>query len=86
LRDASVRNTDTTVEGFAQPMRVAGMAWGPAHGLQWGEKARTVDFYDVKADVQRLLAPRRVQCVPASTRPCTPGAAHACWWTARTLA
>ncbi len=73
LRDASVRNTDTTVEGFAQPMRVAGMAWGPAHGLQWGEKARSVDFYDVKADVERLLAPRRVQCVPAEHPALHPG-------------
>ena len=28
-RDASVQNSDTTVQGFDQPMRVAGMAYAP---------------------------------------------------------
>ena len=56
LRDDSVTNTDTTVQGFHQPMRVAGLASGQAQTLQWsGESA--VDFFDVKGDVQALLAP-----------------------------
>ncbi len=59
LRDASVQNTDTTVQGFDQPMRVAGMACGPADQLQWGRKDQAVDFYDVKGDVEALLAPLR---------------------------
>jgi phenylalanyl-tRNA synthetase beta chain len=58
LRDASVRNTDTTVEGFHQPMRVAGLAYGGLATLQWGEKERGVDFFDAKGDVEALLAPR----------------------------
>ena len=57
LRDASVENTDTTVQGFDQPMRVAGLACGPADGLQWGRKEQAVDFYDVEA----LLAPLQPQ-------------------------
>ena len=57
LRDATVQSSHTTVEGFDQPMRVAGMACGGADALQWGEKERSVDFYDVKGDVEALLAP-----------------------------
>ncbi|PIT74978.1 phenylalanine--tRNA ligase subunit beta [Limnohabitans sp. G3-2] len=61
LRNAAVQSTDTTVDGFDQPMRVAGMAWGPVEPLSWQGKARHVDFYDVKADVERLLAPRKAE-------------------------
>jgi phenylalanyl-tRNA synthetase beta chain len=57
LRDASIQNTDTTVEGFFQPMRVAGMACGGVDAPHWGEKERDVDFFDAKGDVQAMLAP-----------------------------
>ena len=57
LRDASVKSSDSTVEGFHQPMRVAGMAYGPADTLQWGRKDQPVDFFDIKGDVEALLAP-----------------------------
>jgi phenylalanyl-tRNA synthetase beta chain len=57
LRDASVKNTDSTVEGFNQPMRVAGMVCGSADALQWGRKVRVADFFDVRGDVEALLAP-----------------------------
>ena len=59
LRDASVRNTDATVEGFHQPLRVAGMVCGNADAPQWGRKEQGVDFFDVKGDVEALLAPRK---------------------------
>ena len=57
LRDPSVPDSDTTVQGFHQPMQVAGMAWGPVAPAGWSGPARRVDFFDVKADVQALLAP-----------------------------
>jgi len=57
LRDASVQNTDTTVAGFHQPMRVAGVAYGRGDLLQWGRKDNGVDFFDVKGDIESLLAP-----------------------------
>ena len=57
LRDATVQNTDTTVEGFHQPMRVSGLAYGPNDALQWGRKEQAIDFFDVKGDVEALLAP-----------------------------
>lgn len=59
LRDERVKNTDTTVEGFDQPMRVAGMVSGKADSLQWGCKERPVDFFDVKGDIEALLAPAK---------------------------
>jgi phenylalanyl-tRNA synthetase beta chain len=62
-RDASVAEGDRNVAGIAQPMRVAGLAYGPADALQWGAKERGVDFFDVKGDVEALLAPRRASFV-----------------------
>ncbi|WP_353238986.1 phenylalanine--tRNA ligase subunit beta [Limnohabitans sp.] len=73
LRNASVHNSDTTVEGFDQPMHVAGMAWGPIQPLGWQGKARQVDFYDVKADVEKLLAPRQAEFVAAEHPAMHPG-------------
>ena len=64
LRDASVKSTDTTVQGFDQPMRIAGLASGSADMLQWGRKDQGVDFYDIKGDVEALLAPTKAQFVP----------------------
>ena len=57
-KDSSVVSSDTSVAGFLQPMRVAGICQGSADALQWGVSDRGVDFFDVKGDVQALLAPR----------------------------
>lgn len=57
FKDASVQSSNTTVQGFRQPMRVAGLAYGPAEQLQWGRTESRVDFYDIKGDVEALLAP-----------------------------
>ena len=46
------------VSGFDQPLRLACLAAGSADPEQWGEATRRVDFYDVKADVEALCAPR----------------------------
>jgi len=64
LRDTTVKSTDSTVEGFDQPMRVAGLASGSADVLQWGRKEQGVDFYDVKGDIEALLAPLTLQFMP----------------------
>lgn len=39
-----------------QVTHLAGLISGEAQDLQWGEKARSVDFYDVKGDLSALLA------------------------------
>ena len=57
-RDPSVTDGDRSVAGVAQPRRVAGLAWGRFDTLQWASKERAVDFFDVKGDVEALLAPR----------------------------
>ena len=62
-RDASVVDSDQTVGGFDQPVKVAGLAYGPAEALQWGVASRNVDFFDVKGDVEALLAPRQARFV-----------------------
>ncbi len=51
------------VTGFAQTLRIAGLAWGSEHAEQWGIAARPVDFFDVKADAEALLWPSRAEFV-----------------------
>ena len=54
-RDAAAPAGPLSVAGVSQPMRVAGLAYGPADRAQWGSEDRAVDFFDVKGDVQTLL-------------------------------
>ncbi|MEK7345702.1 MAG: phenylalanine--tRNA ligase subunit beta [Pseudomonadota bacterium] len=72
-RDPSVQGSDTTVQGFDQPMKASGMAWGPLEPLNWTGKSRMVDFYDAKADVESLLAPARAEFVAAEHPAMHPG-------------
>ncbi len=57
-RDSSVATDDLTVQGIHQPMRIGALAFGDADGLAWTHKERRVDFFDIKGDVEALLAPR----------------------------
>jgi len=41
-------------QGYAETTRIAGLCYGSASPEQWGEAAREVDFYDIKADVETL--------------------------------
>jgi len=73
LRDPQSQDTDTTVAGFNQPMRVAGLAYGPRAALHWGQPDKGVDFFDVKGDVEALLAPFKVVFSPAAHPAMHPG-------------
>ena len=73
FKDESVVESDTTVKGFYQPMRVAGLAYGAADQLQWGRAEAKVDFYDVKGDVEALLAPAKPVFEPAEHPAMHPG-------------
>lgn len=66
-------STSGPVKGFYQPMRIAGMASGPALPEQWGASATRVDFYDVKADVEALFAPRLLEFVKTEHPSMHPG-------------
>ncbi|MEO6690337.1 MAG: phenylalanine--tRNA ligase subunit beta [Dokdonella sp.] len=43
-------------EGVPETLRMAGVACGRASAEQWGEANRALDFYDVKGDVESMLA------------------------------
>jgi phenylalanyl-tRNA synthetase beta chain len=73
LRDASVKNTDTTVDGFHQPMRVAGLVYGNLDELQWGRAEQAADYFDVKGEVEALLAPIQATFQPANHPSMHPG-------------
>lgn len=57
-RDAGVANGPLSVAGIDQPLRLGGLAWGPADQQQWSQKDRAVDFFDVKGDLEALFAPQ----------------------------
>jgi phenylalanyl-tRNA synthetase beta chain len=67
-RDASVADSHQSVAGLDQPLRIAGLAYGNALPLQWAEAERTVDFFDVKGEIETLLAPRKA-CFVAAEHP-----------------
>lgn len=71
--DESVVTTEWTVKGVRQPSRVAGLLYGDAMGEQWGVKARPVDFYDAKGDVERLIFPRQATFVAKAFPALHPG-------------
>jgi phenylalanyl-tRNA synthetase beta chain len=52
---------------------VSGLAYGPSDAVQWGQASRPVDFFDVKGDVEALLAPRQAAFVAAEHPAFHPG-------------
>jgi phenylalanyl-tRNA synthetase beta chain len=78
-KDPAVQDSDTSVAGFDQPMRVAGLCFGPVDTLQWGSPERAVDFFDAKGDVQALLAPRQPTFRAAEHPAMHPGRSASVW-------
>jgi phenylalanyl-tRNA synthetase beta chain len=54
---------------------VGGLAYGGALPEQWGTDKRRVDFYDVKSDLEALMAGRDVRFEPAQRTALHPGRA-----------
>ncbi len=73
LRDASVADGPLSVAGYHQPKRVAALAYGPVADEQWGQTARNVDYFDIKADLEALFAPRSLRFVKAEHPALHPG-------------
>jgi len=73
LRDAQVADGETSVAGVAQPVRLAGLVYGSVDAPQWGAKERAVDFFDLKGDIELLLAPRVASFTPADHPAMHPG-------------
>jgi phenylalanyl-tRNA synthetase beta chain len=43
-------------DGLAQQPVISGLMTGPVYPEQWGQRARDADFFDLKSDVEALLA------------------------------
>jgi phenylalanyl-tRNA synthetase beta chain len=65
LRDPAAKDGPLSVGGLRQPLRIAAAAYGPALAEQWDMPPRPVDFYDVKADLEAMLAPLAARFEPA---------------------
>ncbi len=73
LREPSALDGALAVAGLRQPVRVGGAAFGPALDEQWASPTRGVDFYDVKADLEAICAPRRLRFESAAHPALHPG-------------
>jgi phenylalanyl-tRNA synthetase beta chain len=60
-------------EHYSQPLRIGGLAFGPALPEQWGVSRRNVDFFDVKGDVEALASPLTVRTEAADHPALHPG-------------
>jgi len=58
---------------YEQPLRIGGLAFGPALPEQWGQAVRDADFFDVKGDLEALAAPRRLTTEPYAHPALHPG-------------
>ena len=72
-RNGDVQDGPLAVAGFDQPKHVAAIAYGPAADEQWGMPTRAVDFFDVKADLEALFAPRQLRFAKAEHPALHPG-------------
>src|SRR5687767_6503795 len=73
LRDASARDGPLSVGGLRQPMRIGAAAYGPALGEQWDGPGRAVDLFDMKADLETMLAPLAPRFEPGAHPAFHPG-------------
>jgi phenylalanyl-tRNA synthetase beta chain len=73
LRDEKVTDGALTVAGYDQPKKLAAIAYGQAIDEQWGAPARVVDYFDVKADVEAMFAPRALRFLKADHPALHPG-------------
>jgi len=63
------------VAGFRQPWRLGGLAYGGAFPEGWAGGSRRVDFYDLKGDIEALLAPAGLRFEPVTHPALHPGRA-----------
>ncbi len=70
-------------QGIAQHLVIGGVIAGEVVPIGWGEQARKVDFYDLKGDVENLLAMShlhgKVRFQPTQQTPFHPGQAASLW-------
>ena len=72
-RVAAAADGPLSVAGVHQPMRVAGLLYGPADAPQWGRIEQGVDFFDAKGDIEMLLSPLQARFVTGAHPALHPG-------------
>jgi phenylalanyl-tRNA synthetase beta chain len=72
-RNVEIQDSPLTVAGYDQPKRLAGLAYGAVAEEQWGQASRNVDFFDVKADVEAMFAPKVLRFVKVEHPALHPG-------------
>lgn len=50
------QSKSSELSNYPQPIKVAAIAYGEVYPEQWGVPSRIVDFYDIKGDLEILLA------------------------------
>ena len=73
LRNPQAQDGPLSIAGYDQPKHVAAIAYGPVAEEQWGQATRNVDYFDVKADLEALLAPKQLRFVKAEHPALHPG-------------
>ncbi|WP_025917766.1 phenylalanine--tRNA ligase subunit beta [Herminiimonas sp. CN] len=73
LRNSAVQDGGLSVAGYEQPKRVTALAYGPVVDEQWGQSSRNVDYFDLKSDLESLLAPLVVRFVKGEHPALHPG-------------
>ena len=79
LRVFEVGRAFLTADAESQPMRIAALSHGSSRPEQWGEKSRNVDFFDLRADLDALLHPARVEYRPVAHPSLHPGQCAQVW-------
>jgi phenylalanyl-tRNA synthetase beta chain len=73
MRDPGMPDGPLSVAGVNQPMRLAGLAYGPVEPSQWAAPERAAGFFDAKGDVEALIAPRVATFLPDTHPAMHPG-------------
>lgn len=73
FKNAETPDGPLSIAGYDQPKRLAGLAYGSVAEEQWGQTARNVDFFDVKADLEALFAPKILRFVKTDHPALHPG-------------
>lgn len=79
-RDAAVTDGPQAVAGFSQTWKLAGLVYGLADQLQWSAQGnRSVDFFDLKGDLEQLLDGHRLEFKPCDHPALHPGRSAQVW-------
>ena len=63
------QSPERPVPGYHQPLRLGLIATGAAHSGHWQGRARSVDFYDLKGDIETLFPNRALSFRPLAEHP-----------------